>query len=79
MLVHFLLSLEEITVEVRSVTLVTLLQVPLPVACTGSALTLSLASESPGLCGGEPGTPCPPASPRAPLTALRDRPAAGTS
>ena len=46
MLVHFGLSLEEITVEVRSVTLVTLLQLPLPVACTGSASTLGLASES---------------------------------
>ena len=66
MLVHFGLSLEEITVEVRSVTSVTLLQLPLPVACTGSASTLGLASESLGLCGGEPGTSRRGASPRAP-------------
>lgn len=70
MRVHFGLGLEEITVEVRSVTLVTLPQVPLPVACTGWALALGLASESLGVCGGEPGTSRPGASPRASLAAL---------
>ena len=54
-------------VEVRSVTFATLLQVPLPFACTacsGSALTLGLDSESLALCGGEPGTSRPARSPR---------------